>query len=304
MSIIGLDEATVTTDDLAQARRFLQDYGLDEVEHTDAGSLFHAQDGTGLRVRHSTDSTLPPPVAQGPNIRQAIWGVSDVATLDAIAADLSRDRPVVRQGDQLFSTDDDGLSIGFRLTQRKPLHTAPSLVNVPGLPPQRPANVVPAFDQAVRPLTFSHLVLFTPDLPRIEAFYRRLGFRVTDRLTGSGVFMRAEGNADHHQLFFVYRPAVATHGLHHVAFHVKDHTEVMLAGMAFAAKGWQTLWGPGRHVFGANHFWYFDSPFGGKIEFDADMDVVDDEWAPREALPGPKSASVWATQYQPPAPKS
>jgi hypothetical protein len=69
--------------------------------------------------------------------------------------------------------------------------------------------------------------------------------------------------------------------------------------MAFAAKGWETLWGPGRHVFGANHFWYFDSPFGGKIEFDADMDVVDDNWSPREAAPGPKSAAVWATQFQP-----
>jgi len=299
MSIIGLDEATVTADDLAVARQFLVDYGLQEVESTEAGFVFHAQDGTGLRVRHTSDTTLPPAVAAGPNIRQAIWGVDQPETLDAIAANLSRDRAVERRDGLVLSTDDDGLSIAFRVTQRKPLVTKPSLVNVPGQPPQRPANAVPDFDQQVRPLTFSHLVLFTPDMPRIEAFYQRLGFRVTDRLTGSGVFMRAEGNSDHHQLFFVHRPAVAEKGLHHIAFHVKDHTEVMLAGMAFAAKGWETLWGPGRHVFGANHFWYFNSPFGGKIEFDADMDVVDDNWSPREAAPGPKSAAVWATQYLP-----
>jgi catechol 2,3-dioxygenase-like lactoylglutathione lyase family enzyme len=299
MSILGLDEATVTADDLDLARQFLLDYGLDEVESTEAGFLFHAQDGTGLRVRHTADPTLPAGVVAGPNIRQAVWGVGDAATLDAIAADLSRDRHVERRDGVVFSTDDDGLSIGFRITRRKAIKSEASLVNVPGQPPQRPLNAVPDFERQVRPLTFSHLVMFTPDLPRIEAFYTRLGFRVTDRLTGSGVFLRAEGNPDHHQLFFVHRPAVAEKGLHHVAFHMKDHTDVMLAGMAFAAKGWETLWGPGRHVFGANHFWYFNSPFGGKIEFDADMDVVDDNWSPREAMPGPKSAAVWATQYQP-----
>jgi catechol 2,3-dioxygenase-like lactoylglutathione lyase family enzyme len=299
MSILGLDEATVTTDDLALARKFLQDYGLDEVESSERGFVFHALDGTGLRVRHTSDPELPAPYASGPNIRQAIWGVSDVQTLDAIAAELVRDRPVQREGGMVLSVDDDGLPIGFQLTQRKPLRTELSLVNVPGLPPQRPVNAVPDFNQRVRPLTFSHLVVFTPDMARTEAFYQRLGFRTTDRLTGSGVFMRAPGNQDHHQLFFVYRPQVAAKGLHHVAFHVKDHTEVMLAGMAFAAKGWQTLWGPGRHIFGANHFWYFNSPFGGKIEFDADMDVVDDNWLPREAAPGPRSASIWATSYVP-----
>ncbi|MEO5669214.1 MAG: VOC family protein, partial [Ramlibacter sp.] len=214
MSILGLDEATVTTDDLAVARRFLQDYGLDEVESSAAGFVFHAQDGTGLRVRHNSDTNLPAPIAAGPNIRQAIWGVSDSAALDAIAAELSRDRKVERTEGLVLSTDDDGLSIGFRVTRRKPLKSEPSQVNVPGQPPQRPVNAVPDFDKQVRPLTFSHLVLFTPDMARSEAFYERLGFRITDRLTGSGVFMRTDGSQDHHQLFFVYRPAVAEKGLH------------------------------------------------------------------------------------------
>src|SRR4051812_42561998 len=105
MSIIGLDEATVTADDLAEARRFLLDYGLDEVESTATGLLFHAQDGTGLRVRLTSDASLPAAVAPGPNIRQAIWGVDDPATLDAIAAELSRDRPVERKDGMVLSTD-------------------------------------------------------------------------------------------------------------------------------------------------------------------------------------------------------
>ncbi len=298
MSILGIDEAILTTTDMDGARKYLRDFGLDEADGGPDSLLFNALDGTGVRVCAESRPGLPAPVAAGPNIRACIWGVSDAATIGRLRAELSSDREVREDQDgTLWSEDDDGNAIGFRVTRRKTLSLRANPVNVHGLPPQRGLNQVPEFGKAVRPATFSHLVLYTPDASRIEAFYaKRLGFRVTDRFTGAGFFARAEGNAEHHQLFFIER--ANTRGLNHIAFHVSDHLEMMLAGKAFAEKGWESAWGPGRHIFGGNHFWYFKSPFGGNFEFDCDMDVVDDSWSPREAKFGPENAAVWVTPYQ------
>lgn len=300
MSIVGLDEVTLTTEDLGVARSFLTDFGLSLASESSRELLFLARDRTGVRIRHVADPSLPPGVVDGPNIRQAVWGVTDAAALERIAAELGKDREVRVQDGVVSSVDDDGLAIAFRVTTRAPLSGEPPGANVPGLPPRRPVNTTLDFDAPIQPSTFSHLVMYTPDLARIEKFYvERLGFRITDRFTGMGVFMRADGNPDHHQLFFIQR--APGKGLNHISFHVRDMNEVMLAGKRFHDKGWETAWGPGRHIFGANVFWYFKSPFGGNIEYDADMDVVDDNWRPRETVAGPDTAAIWSASYPPAA---
>lgn len=299
MDIVGLDEVTLTTEDLAAGRRYLADYGLIEDSATDQELVFLARDRTGVRVRHCEDPSLPPGPVAGPNIRLATWGVADAAALDRIAKELGRDRTVHREGDRLISSDDDGNAIAFQVTCRIPLGGAPARVNVPGRPPQRVANTTIDFSAPIVPDTLSHLVLYSRDSARLERFYaQRLGFRTTDRFTGLGAFLRTDGNPEHHQLFLVQREPFK--GLHHIAFHLPDMNQVMVAGKRFADKGYQTAWGPGRHIFGANVFWYFQSPFGGNIEYDADMDVVDDHWVPREALPGPTTSAAWALGYPPP----
>lgn len=294
MSIVGLDEATLTAESVEEGRSYLLDYGLVEAPADGGYPLFLAQDNTGLRVAPTDAADLPPPVVAGPNVREIVWGVSDQTALAHLAQDLARDREVRWDGKLLRTTDVDGNPLMFRVTRRKPLPAHPSLVNVPGMPPQRAINSVQDFSSPILPLTFSHLVLYTPDLERILADYtNRLGFRVTDRFTGAGAFMRAGGHSEHHQLFFLQKSE--TRGLNHLAFHVRDHTAMMLAGKAFADKGRTPAWGPGRHIFGGNTFWYFKSPFGGNIEYDADMDVVDDAWVPREAIMGPDTAAAWLT---------
>jgi catechol 2,3-dioxygenase-like lactoylglutathione lyase family enzyme len=304
MSIVGLDEVTLSTADLAVGQKYLSEFGLTTVESGANGGTFHARDATGVRLRKLGDASLPKAMASGPNIHEAMWGVSDKAALDALGAKLATDRSAQLGSDGVLrSTDDDGNAIAFRVTQRKPFTVAPSRVNVPGLPPARGANETVDFNAPVQPCTFSHLVMFSGNVPRSEKFYtERLGFRVTDRFANNaGVFLRAPGNTDHHNLFFINRPGAPTAGLNHIAFHVRDVTEVMLGGMRFAKKGWKSAWGPGRHIFGANHFWYFESPFGGNLEYDADMDIVDDSWTPREVVAGPAAASIWQTEYHLPA---
>ncbi len=296
MNVLGIDLITLGVLDMEAGQRFCRDYGLTEVETGATGATFHAKDGTGFVLRRADDESLPMAVAPAPNFRETIWGVADKSTLEAIGAALSVDRQVSQDAAGVMRTvDDDGYPIGFRLTERHAFEARPSLVNVPGLPPMRKANIVADYDSPVQPSVMSHLVFLTPDLDRAARFYtERLGFKITDRYTGAGVFLRSGGSQDHHNLFLIKGEAL---GLQHIAFHVRDYLELMLGGKRLTVKGWKTRWGPGRHIFGSNYFWYFKSPFGGAIEYDADMDVVDDNWVPREAQMGPDTAAVWNLSF-------
>ena len=100
-------------------------------------------------------------------------------------------------------------------------------------------------------------------------------------------------------------------GVEHFTFHMSGPTEVVQAGNALVEKGYQSFWGPGRHIFGSNWFWYFKSPFGCNMEYDADMDLHDEQWTAREALPGADNSQVFLLQYRekwapmgPPPPKA
>jgi len=283
MNIIGPDELVFGVDDLEACRQYLLDYGLKPSTTSGRGTRFEALDGTAVSVRPADDPDLPPASGPAASLRETIYGVGDEATLKSIAAELGKDREVRRRSDGTVScVDDMGFALRFQRTVRRPFTAPPDLTNAPGSPAQRPLNTVGITpDMPVVPRTLSHVVLFVPDAARAEAFYQRLGFRTTDRFTGVGPFMRPAGTVDHHTLFMIQAPPFMT-GCEHFTFHVGSGTEVLLAGTRFEAKGYQTFWGPGRHLFGSNWFWYFNSPFGCHVEYDADMDLHDDSWAARD----------------------
>ena len=107
--------------------------------------------------------------------------------------------------------------------------------------------------------------------------------------TISITFLKPAGNADHHALFLIQTPPFMK-GCEHFTFHMGGPTEVMLAGTRFVNKGYQSFWGPGRHKMGSNWFWYFNSPLGCHVEYDADMDSHDAAWTAR-AVPMSADAS-------------
>jgi catechol 2,3-dioxygenase-like lactoylglutathione lyase family enzyme len=284
MNIIGPDELVFGVENLETCTRYLRDYGLAPAGSPDGGTRLEALDGTAVVLRHASDKSLPPPTSAKSMLRETIYGVGDDASIEAIAAELRKDREVSRSADgSIACFDDMGFALRFRRTQRRAYTAAPDLTNSPGTPPRRPPNQIGAQqDAAALPRTLSHIVLFVPDAAKAEAFYARLGFRTTDRFTGVGPFMRPAGSLDHHTLFMIQTPPFLK-GLEHFTFHVGSVTELMLAGARFEAKGHETFWGPGRHVFGSNWFWYFNGPLGCHIEYDADMDLHDDTWVAREA---------------------
>jgi len=284
MNIIGPDNLLFGVDDVGACSRYLIDYGLDPVGVTETGGTFEGLDGTAVTLRGKDDTSLPPPLGTASMLRKTTYGVADVSVLAAVGAELRKDREVRTLPDNsIESVDDMGFVIGFQVTVRRPLDLPGELVNAPGAAPQRPPNAVAVNEDAViRPRTLSHVVYFVPDAAKAEAFYvERLGFHCTDRFLGVGPFLRPRGSLDHHCLFLIQTPAFMK-GCEHFTFHLGGPTELMQAGTRFTDRGYQSFWGPGRHKFGSNWFWYFNSPLSCHVEYDADMDLHDDSWTARE----------------------
>lgn len=297
MNIIGLDALVFGVDDVAGTMKYLTDFGLTPVGVDASGGRFEALDSSAIIVAHTEDASLPPVLPTGNMMRKMIYGVSDQSTLDAIEKELGKDREVHLLDDgSLESKDDNGFILGFQITVRRPLDLAGEAVNAPGRPQRAPNQVGVQGEVMPKVRTLSHLACFSQDAKKGEDFYvKRLGFRVTDRLVGAGPFLQPGGTMEHHCLFLINTPP-HMQGAEHVAFHLGGPHEVMMAGTLFGKQGYQSFWGPGRHNFGSNWFWYFNSPLGCRFEYDADMDIFDKNWVARELPAEVESTQVFLFQ--------
>ncbi len=281
--IIGPDRLVFVAKDPEAASKFLSDFGLTRVAAEGVLERWETLNGCSIDLVAPDDATWPNILGTENSLRRVIYGVADAETLDALAIELGKDREIIRRADGSFDTVDAvGVPIGFQVTVRRELDLPPEPVNITGAAPQRPVNHTGHRDDfAPSPRTLSHFAMFVPDVEVAEAFYvERLGFRCNDRL-GGGPFLRPAGTREHHTMFLIKTPPFLK-GIEHVAFHLGGVGEVLQAGQRFLKLGYAPFWGPGRHQMGGNWFWYFNTPLGNNFEYDADMDLHDDNWVPRE----------------------
>jgi catechol 2,3-dioxygenase-like lactoylglutathione lyase family enzyme len=126
--------------------------------------------------------------------------------------------------------------------------------------------------QTVRPRRLSHVLLFTPDVPRAVEFYgTALGLRLSDRSRDIIAFTHAPHGSDHHLVAFAKSSA---RGWHHAAWDVDNVNLVGEGASQMAAAGYTKGWGTGRHVLGSNYFHYVEDPWGSFCEYSADIDFV------------------------------
>ena len=297
MSIRGVDRVILGVEEMDAAQQFLRDFGLAERDKGTHGATFEALDGTNLVLRGARDHALPMAVGDTTNAREIIWGVDSAEALQAIGAELSKDRQVAFGSDGILrSRDNTGYAVAFQVTTRHGFDAAQPLLNVVGSSPNR-VNRRIDFDAWHKPRSLGHIVLFVPDLAAARDFYtKRLGFRITDSYRERSCFLRADGSNDHHTLFLIQRPDIPG-GLHHIEFHFGDFNEVMMGGQRLSEKGWKTQSGPGRHVLGSNYFWYFKTPCGGALELACDMDYVTDDWQAGEWDFTPDMVAAWSTSH-------
>lgn len=292
MPIERLESITYGVDDVARCVKYFDDLGLERVEHGVSGATFRTLTNQTILVRASSDPELPAAVQPGSTLRFTVWGVDNEASLEAVGKELARDREVRRDASGILHTlDDSGLPLGFCVARPTRVALEPQAVNVGDLAP-RVNRPFPRIER-VRPLRLVHVVFHIrkDGRERATAFYQdRLGFRLSDRSVDAGDFMRCEGSLDHHNLLLLHRADRVEYN--HVAFEVAGIDEIMIAGLHMKDQGWKAVRNPGRHFLGSNFHWFFENPCGGRTEFIADMDRLDERWVPRifEKHPG---ESLW-----------
>lgn len=300
MNIVGVDYLVFGAEDVAATEQFARDFGLSEAGGIGLGKAFVALDGTGIVVADKNDPALPPAMESGNQLRKVIWGVQDFSGLEAVADELGKDREVKRLADgSIEVVDDMGIVTGFQVTVRRELDLPAEAINVPGSYNRAPNKLGVELD-AAKPLprSLGHFACFVPDSVKQEELYvQRLGFRISDRMTGGGAFLRAPATMEHHSVFFIKTPPQMK-GAEHIAFHFGGPQEVFMGGKLFQEKGYESFWGPGRHIPGSNWFWYFSSPLGCRFEFDADIDLLDETWVPREMPVAAESTQIFLLQNQ------
>jgi catechol 2,3-dioxygenase-like lactoylglutathione lyase family enzyme len=279
MAITGIHSITYATDDLAAGQQFHDQLGLKLTRSTGDAADFELPDGSAVLLRALGSPGLPPAFGQSPlGVREVCWAVDSEGSLAELAANVSRDRPVERAGaTECRFTDDAGLSVRLRVAALRPLQADRDLINAPGRV-ERLNQLRHWFDRA-RPQQMQHVVFCASDPRAAARFYvQRLGFRISDIQEEGGVFLRAPGNVQHHNLYWQRSDEPA---FRHVSYGVSNIDEVM-AGAAFMAQhGVLSRQGLGRHRISSTFFYYLPNPCGGEAEYSTDSDCLDERWQPR-----------------------
>jgi len=288
MAITGIKSLNYGVDDVAECARFFDDFGLRAIRKEDAVCRFKLPEGSEVVIRHRDDPALPVSSLVGDGVREVIWGVDTQESLDAIVVDLSSDREVTRGSDGVarFVTD-FGLAMGLVVFTREPTICAPDPVNAPGH--VRRLNQHRKWRLRANPKGIAHVVFAIPHYEEGSAFMRdRLGFRLSDNQRGFGMYLRADGTNNHHNLLLLNASAPfpgmdGKHRFHHANFAVEDIDEIMVGANHMVRQGWEpSHLGLGRHRIDSALFYYLPCPAGGEAEYGADADYVDESWVPRE----------------------
>lgn len=127
--------------------------------------------------------------------------------------------------------------------------------------------------QGVSPVKLGHVAFVVSDLAKTHEFYSKvLGFRVSDWIEDWFVFMRC--SPDHHTVNFVKGTGDF---LHHMAFELKDWSQLGAACDHLAKKNVPIIWGPLRHGPGHNIAIYYRDADDQIIENFCDLDTMSDE---------------------------
>lgn len=261
------------------SRKFFTEFGLVPETDTPSEAAFALPDGARVRLQQAEAAVFTTAITV-----EAVWGVDSPRALDLLLEGLSRDlAPRQDERGDWHCVTPCGIPFGLGLFDRKRVLTSSDPVNSPWNV-QR-LNQWRKWRDRARPKTVNHVVYGVDDYKESWDFFRhRLGFRLSDHSRGLGVFLRADGAPEHHNLFLSnchYR-APSQPSFQHACFGVEDLDEIMTGANHMQRLGHKSALGVGRHRIASALFWYTDCPAGGEAEYGADTDYLDDGWIPRE----------------------
>jgi len=265
----SIDHYALLVPSLVQARHFYESFGLRVDGSSDELELRAADGHRWARILPATGKSL---AYLSLNCYER-----DLARIEVQARAAGADFDIAaaaRHGapaEGLWFRDPDGNLLNVRVGVK----TSPD-GKLPLMHEDAPANARGACtrDRApvIHPRRLSHVLLFSPDVPRIVDFYlRALGLRLSDKSVDIIAFTHAPHGSDHHLVAFAKSGAK---GWHHAAWDVAGINEVGIGASQMAAAGYKRGWGTGRHVLGSNYFHYVQDPWGSFNEYSADIDYV------------------------------
>ncbi|MBV9858698.1 MAG: VOC family protein [Alphaproteobacteria bacterium] len=143
-----------------------------------------------------------------------------------------------------------------------------------------------------------HFVVMSPNFEKMLGWYREMvGLRCSDEVYADektnivGSFNRLDRGDDYvdHHAFFCIRGDKS--GLNHLSFEAADIDDVMTGHEHLKGRGYEHMWGIGRHSLGSQVFDYWADPWGRVHEHWADTDVLNASTAPglsgRNEINGP-----------------
>ncbi|MFI0235007.1 VOC family protein [Streptomyces sp. NPDC016845] len=286
---------------LEETVRFFEDFGLFLVERTDEHAVLETLAAQTVHLDTRPGPYLPPPVENGPALREIVWGVDTAEALAALVSAVGRDRAVRSSADGVHHTaDETGFGVGLTLARPRALAVTRRPANVHGDVARWNTPLEPVGQ--VRPLRMCHVALNIPRAGREQAvaFYtERLGFRPTDVVEPMGVFMQAPGDDDQHTFLLCHRPDKA--GTNHIAYEVPGVDDVIEGGNHMIDRGWREARKLGRHTIGSNIFRFLHAPCGGRVEYACDMDRADATYGTRRHETAPPH-TIWSLRTNRDAP--
>jgi catechol 2,3-dioxygenase-like lactoylglutathione lyase family enzyme len=131
----------------------------------------------------------------------------------------------------------------------------------------------PAHETGVGSFKLGHIAFFCPEPQKMVEFYSKvMGFRLSDWIGDYFAFMRC--GVDHHAVNFLRGDSSQ---MQHIAFELRDSSQLTRACDLLGREKIDILWGPVRHGPGHNIATYHRNPDDQIIELFCDMDIISDE---------------------------
>lgn len=195
-----------------------------------------------------------------PAVRHQGWETGDDEATEALRAELkagdipTRDVPPEpgRRGLAFQFQDAGGLWNEVYRTQER----RPAVIEDTGFPRLR----------------LGHFTRMSDDVDRDAAFFRSIGFRLSDWLPGTQAFLRCA--QEHHAVGLLHLERTC---LHHHAYDVGGWEQIRTVLDAVSLAGVPVESGPVRHAPGHNIALYVRDPFAFRVEFYCDMEQIPDD---------------------------
>jgi catechol 2,3-dioxygenase-like lactoylglutathione lyase family enzyme len=267
----------VRVPDLDRAEAFLKDFGLMRAERT-ASALYMRGTGSAHHV-HIAELGDPKFLS----LAFIAAHRTDLDTLSRVpGASTVEELSEPGGGYRVQLTDPDGNRVevvhGMRSVPPIPHDVLPLNDANQGL---RRAGVLSRHTKrAAKVLRIGHAVLMTGQSDAMVRWYREhLGLLCSDEVLAPDNHLalsfnrvdRGDEYVDHHVLLIEAGPKK---GLNHVAYEIHDIDDLMLGHEHLRAKGYENVWGIGRHVYGGQIFDYWMDAWDFMYEHWTDTDRV------------------------------